>query len=43
MRAVLKGRTGSEKASTENLSAASKLLASEVEAFITFGPDSERS
>jgi len=43
MRSVLKGRTGSDTASTQNLSAASKLLENEVSAFIEFGGDSQRS
>jgi len=42
MRAVLKGRTGSEKAGTQNLDALSKLLQSEIDAFIAFGGDEQR-
>jgi hypothetical protein len=43
MRAVLKGRTGSEKAGTQNLDTLQKILELEVEDFIAFGPDANRS
>jgi len=43
MRAVLKGRTGSEKAGTQNLDELSTLLQSEIDAFIAFGGDDNRS
>lgn len=43
MRAVLKGRTGSEKAGTENLNTLQEILEMEVEDFIAFGGDEDRS
>lgn len=43
MRAVLKGRTGSEKAGTENLNTLQEILKMEVEDFIAFGGDENRS
>jgi hypothetical protein len=43
MRAVLKGRIGSEKAGTANLDSLSKLLQAEVDAFMGQGGDSNRS
>lgn len=43
MRAVLKGRTGSEKAGTQNLDALQEILKLEVEDFIAFGGDANRS
>lgn len=43
MRAVLKGRTGSEKAGTQNLDTLQEILKLEVEDFIASGPDANRS
>jgi hypothetical protein len=43
LRAVLKGRTGSEKAGTQNLEALSSLLQAEVSEFIAVGGDENRS
>jgi len=42
MRAVLRGRTGSEKAGTQALDAASSLLQAEIDDFIAFGGDDTR-
>ena len=42
MRAVLMGRTGSEKAGTESLDSASAILQAEIDEFIAFGGDDER-
>ena len=42
MRAVLLGRTGSEKAGTSALDKASSLLQSEINDFIAFGGDKDR-
>lgn len=42
MRAVLKGRTGSEEAGTQALDSASALLQAEIDDFIAFGGDDER-
>jgi len=42
MRAVLKGRTGSDKAGTTALDEAASLLQTEIDEFIAFGPDEER-
>lgn len=43
VRAVLKGRTGSEKAGTQNLDALQEILKLEIEDFIAFGGDQNRS
>jgi hypothetical protein len=43
MRAVLKGRTGSEKAGTKNLDTLQEILKLEVEDFIATGSDENRS
>lgn len=43
LRAVLQGRSGSDTASSANLASASKLLQNEVDAFVAFGPDSQRT
>lgn len=43
LRAVLKGRTGSEKAGTQNLDALQEVLRLEIEDFIASGPDANRS
>jgi len=42
VRAVLKGRTGSEKAGTKNLEDLQKLLSKEIEDFVAFGPEKNR-
>lgn len=42
LRAVLMGRTGSEKAGTDSLDKASALLQAEINDFIAFGGDDER-
>jgi len=42
MRAVLKGRTGSEKAGTENLNTLKDVLKLEVDDFIQYGGDENR-
>lgn len=42
LRAVLMGRTGSEKAGTDSLDKASALLQAEINDFIAFGGDEER-
>lgn len=42
MRAVLKGRTGSEKAGTKNLDTLSKFLKTEIDDFIQYGSDENR-
>ena len=43
MRAILKGRTGSEKAGTQNLNTLQEILKLEVEDFIASGSDANRS
>lgn len=43
MRAVLKGRTGEDKAGTDALDSASALLQAEINDFLTFGGDEERT
>lgn len=43
MRTVLKGRTGSEKAGTENLNTLQEILKLEVEDFIAYGVTKNRS
>lgn len=43
VRAVLKGRTGSEKAGTQNLNTLQKILKTEIEAFIAYGDDKHRT
>jgi hypothetical protein len=43
VRAVLKGRTGSEKAGTQNLDTLQAILKLEVEDFIASGGDANRS
>jgi len=42
VRAVLKGRTGSEKAGTKNLDTLQTILELEIEDFIAFGGDEKR-
>lgn len=42
MRAVLKGRTGSEKAGTQNLNTLQQILELEIEDFIAYGGDEKR-
>lgn len=43
MRAVLKGRTGSEKAGTQNLDTLQEILKLEIEDFIATGGDNTRA